>query len=226
MFEAVVLLRATALLLVAAVLAAGAFLLLRDRRGDPPPPAPAAALVGQARADTLADVAKRIYFQEVFGSADGSAFRVMRSLPGLIRGLETGNLRLARRTLDQIPVRHAVHERITRGGRTVLDVGLKFVVAGQRHPLHAPSGRYLGRMEISVQDVIGYVRLFHRLTGGEIVVRGRRGHAKSSLPSLRHAGLPARGPATVDGSSYFVSSFARTGFAGERLFVWILNPTG
>jgi hypothetical protein len=222
--DAVFLLRATALVLVAAVVAAGAFLLAR--RSDAEPSAPGAALVGQVRADTLADVAKRIYFQEVYGSSDASAFRVMRNLPDLVRGIQTGNIALARRTLDKIPVRHAVHERVTRNGRTVLDVGLKFVVAGQKRPFHAPSGAYLGRIEISVQDVIGYVRLFHRLAGGQIVVRGRKGHVKSSLASLVPVALPARGRVVVNGLPYFVSSFTRTGFGGERLLIWVLDRTG
>jgi hypothetical protein len=216
-----ILFRATTLILVAAAVAAGAFLLAR--RSDAEPSGPAAGLVGQTRADTLADVAKLIYFQEVYGSSDASAFHVMRGLSGLWRGLETGNLALARRTLDKIPVRHAVHERVTRNGRTVLDVGLKFVVAGQKRPFHAPSGAYLGRIEISVQDVIGYVRLFHRLAGGQMVVHGRKGHAKSSLPSLLHVALPARGRVTVNGFTYFVSSFHRTGFGGEPLVISVLD---
>jgi hypothetical protein len=187
---------------------------------------PSAAVIAQARVDTLADIAKRLYFQEVYGAPNAAAFRRLSVRPGLVRGLETGNLVLARRTVNHVVVRHAVRERVTRGNRTLVDVGLRFVIAGQRHPLHAPDGTYLGRIEISIQDVIGFVRLFHRLTGADIAVRGWAVHAKSSLPTLPRFPLPRSGPVSVAGRAYFVSSFTRTGFAGEPLTVWILDPVG
>jgi hypothetical protein len=188
---------------------------------------PSASVVAQARVDALADIAKRLYFQEVYGEPNASAFRRLSVRPGLVRGLETGDLVLARRTLNHVVVRHAVRERVTHGSRTLVDVGLKFVIAGERHPLRAPDGTYLGRIEISIQDVIGFVKLFHRLTGADVVVRGWAGHAKSSLAAPgRLPPLPSSGPVSVAGRAYFVSSFARTGFAGEPLTVWILDPVG
>jgi hypothetical protein len=187
---------------------------------------PTPAIIDQTRADTLARVAKRIYFEEVFGSPDRSAFNVIGAEPELIAGLETGHLTLARRALNRVIVRHAVHERVVRGGRILADVGLKFVVAGQPRPLVAPDGTYLGQMEVSIQDVIGYIKLFHRLTGGEMVVRGSSGQAKSSLAAALALALPSSGPVVVGRRTYFVSSFRRAGFAGEPLEVWILAAAG
>ena len=186
---------------------------------------PSPALIVQARADTLAAVAQRIYFQEVFGSPNSAAYQAISRMPGLVTGLETGNLQLARRTLNRVILRHVVHDRVTLGSRTLVDVGLKFVVAGQPHRLYAPDGTYLGQIEVSIQDVIGYVKLFRRLTGAEILVRGRAGHVKASLAGLRQVTPPASGPFAFAGRTYAVSSFVRTGFAGEPLRVWILDPT-
>ena len=193
-------------------------------RREDEPDGPARALISQTRADALAGVAKRIYFQEVYGSDDQSAFRVISALPNVINGIEKHRPAIARRKLDQVPVRHAVHERVTRGSRVLLDVGLKFVVAGQQHVFRDLRGNYIGRIEVSVQDVIGFVKLFHRLTGAEIIVYGSKGHAKSSLPVTSRLPLPPRGPVAVDGRNYYVSSFSRVGFAGEPLGVWILVP--
>jgi hypothetical protein len=181
-------------------------------------------VVAQTRADTYAAVARRTYRQEVFGDAGGSAFSHISSLPGLRRGLATGDYALARAALRDQPVRHAVRARVTRGSRVLVDVGLDFVIAGNPRPLVA-GGRTLGQLEISIQDVIGFVKLVHRLTGTQVVVRGSLPHhAESSLPAALGAALPAKGPVTVGGRRYVASSFARPGFGGEQLSVWILAP--
>ncbi len=184
-----------------------------------------AATIAQTRVDTLASVAMRIYHQEVSGTPNGAAFAQIAPLPGLVAGLASGDYALARRTLNGQPVRHAVREQVVRGGRVLVDVGLRFVIAGQPHSLTGPDGRVLGRMEVSIQDVIGFIKLVHRLTGAELVVRGSIGHhAKSSLAGALAVSLPAAGAATVDGRRYLVSSFDRPGFGGEQLRVWILAP--
>ena len=188
--------------------------------------APSPATIAQVRADTLAAVAERIYFQEVFGSPNSAAYHAISRMPGLISGLESGDLALARRTLNRVILRHVVHDLVTRGSRTLVDVGLKFVIAGQPHRLYAPDGTYLGRIEVSIQDVSGYVKLFRRLTGAEMLARGRKGHVKTSLAGLRRVMPPASGPFDFAGRAYVVSSFTRTGFAGEPLHIWILDPTG
>lgn len=217
-------LRIVALFTVAVLLVAAAAATAVRREDEPD--GPARALIAQTRANALAGVAQRIYTQEVFGSDDQSAFHVIAALPNLIKGIEKNRPALARRTLDQVPVRHAVHERVTRGSRILLDVGLKFVVAGQRHVFRDLKGHYIGQMEVSVQDVTGFVKLFHRLTGAEIIVYGHKGHAKSSLPVTSRLSLPPHGPVAVDGRTYYVSSLRRVGFAGEPLGVWILVPPG
>jgi hypothetical protein len=79
-------------------------------------------------------------------------------------------------------------------------------------------------LEASMQDVVGYAKLVHRLTGAEVVVRGIPGHVESSLPAAAHVALPAAGEVTVAGRAYMVRSFDEAGYAGERLAVWILSP--
>jgi hypothetical protein len=184
---------------------------------DQDPPATAAAGV---RADTLAGVARRIYHQEAAGAVGHVAVKRLardRALITAMRGHRPGALRAA--ALRQLfnPGKHVVRLRVVRGGRTLTDVGGRFVVSPARVRVHGDV------IEASMQDVIGFVKLVHRLTGVQVVVRGAPGHAESSLPGAIESALPASGNATIAGRRYVVRSFREVGFAGEALEVWILT---
>ncbi len=185
-----------------------------------------AAAIAQVKADTLASVAQRIYHQEVYGAPNGAAYAKIAPLPGLARGIETGDYALARRTIRNQPVRHAVRVRVEdAAGNALVDVGLGFVIAGVPHRLVAPDGRILGRITVSIQDVIGFVRLAHRLTGAGVLVRGTLDHhVESSLPAAVGLTPPTSGGVVIAGRHYTVSSFTGPGFAGEQLTAWILAP--
>jgi hypothetical protein len=186
---------------------------------------PAAAAV-DVRADTLAGVARRIYHQEAGGDVGHAAVKRIARDHALLTALSSGN-RAALRTAAprQLfnPGKHVVRLSVTSGGRTLTDVGGAFVVAPAQLSLHGAGGADLGRLEASVQDVVGYVKLVHRLTGVQVVVRGAPGHVESSLPAATSASLPATGSATLAGHTYAVRSFPETGYDGERLTVWILT---
>jgi hypothetical protein len=181
-------------------------------------------LNGQVRADTLAGVAQRIYRQEVRGEVGHAAVKRIARDRALLTALSTGNRTALRAAaLRQLfnPGKHVVRLSVVRGGRTLTSVGGAFVVAPADIELHSHAGVALGRLEASMQDVIGYVKLVHRLTGAQIVVRGRTGHVESSFAAPPFD-LPAAGTTTIAGHTYMVRSFAETGFGGERLTVWVL----
>jgi NAD(P)-dependent dehydrogenase (short-subunit alcohol dehydrogenase family) len=183
---------------------------------DRDPPATAAAGV---RADTLAGVARRIYRQEAAGAVGHAAVRRLardHALIAAMRGDQPAALRAA--ALRQLfnPGRHVVRLRILRGGRTLTDVGGRFVVSPARVTVHGDV------IEASMQDVVGFVKLVHRLTGVQVVVRGAPGHVESSLPDATETALPASGNATIAGQPYVVRSFREVGFGAEALRVWIL----
>jgi hypothetical protein len=158
--------------------------------------------------DAYVHVAKRIYASEVDGPPVRASLRRIEK----DRAAMAGN-RAA--MLSQLfkPGYHVVRLRVVKHGRVVNDVGGRFVVAG---PSRAG-------MTISIQDVIGYVKLVHRLTGQGIVVRGAAGHVAASSSTLARATLPESGTAVVAGSSYNVVSFTERGFGGEPLRVWLLD---
>jgi hypothetical protein len=153
------------------------------------------------------NVARRIYSSE----RDGSAVRASERRISHDRLAMTGSRAELLRQL-YLPAFHVVRLRVARGGR-VTDVGGKFVVAG-------PSRDGL---TISIQDVLGYVKLVSKLTGQGVIVRGNPGHVVSSDPAFVHASLPRSGSVSVDGHEYQVSSFTERGFAGEKLRIWLLS---
>jgi hypothetical protein len=184
---------------------------------DQDPPATAAAGVC---ADTLVGVARRIYRQEAAGAVGHAAVVRLardRALIAAMRADRPAALRAA--ALRQLfnPGKHVVRLRVSRGGRTLADVGGRFVVSPARLRVHGDV------IEASMQDVIGFVKLVHRLTGAQVVVRGAPGHVESSLPGATEAALPASGAAAVAGQPYVVRSFREAGFGGEALDVWVLT---
>ena len=208
----------TALVLAAAALPGCA----GEQAAGQDPPATAAA---GARANALAGVARRIYRQEAGGDVGHAAVKRIardRALLAALGGHDRRALRASalRQLFD--PGKHVVRLAVVRRGRAVVDVGGAFVVAAAHRELRAPDGADLGRLEASMQDVVGYVKLVHRLTGADVVVRGAPGHVESSLTATP-ATLPLAGTATIGGRAYVVSSFTEAGFAGERLTVWILS---
>ncbi len=160
--------------------------------------------------DAYVNVAQRIYSSERDGSPVRASLRRISHDAAAMRGSRPELLRQL-----FLPGFHVVRLRVVRGSR-VTDVGGRFVVDG-------PS---TGGLTISIQDVLGYVKLVHKLTGQGVVVRGRAGHVVASSPGLARVSLPGSGSVSVDGHDYPVRSFQERGFAGETLRIWILGqPT-
>ena len=204
----------TALVVAAAAALAGCAVEQAEGQ-DPTPTAPAAV-----RADTLAGVARRIYRQEAGGAVGHAAVKRIARDRALLAALGSGDTAALRAAaLRQLfnPGKHVVRLSLKRGGRTLTDGGGAFVVAPAWLSLRGAV------LEASMQDVVGYVKLVHRLTGAQIGVRGASGHAESSVAAAARAPLPTSGATTVAGRSYVVRSFPEAGFGGESLRVWILS---
>ena len=206
----------------------------------PPPlsatPVPAAATVKRSHVtrarprsaiDRLTVVARQRYFDEVNGAAVHKQLRRVAADPVLLRALRTGNLTALRavvRLQDATPHAHISRLRVVRGSRVLADAGVVFVVAPAQRRLHDARGRYLGTLQLSIQDVIGYVKYMHRNVHVDVVVHGRgAAHVRTSLPAAARVALPSAGAATVGGRRYRVRSFTERGLAGETLRIWILK---
>jgi hypothetical protein len=181
----------------------------------------------QVRADAFATVASRLYAEEAVGPAgQRNAARIARD-QRFLRALQSGqNAAIRAAALRELflPVKHVVRIGVVRAGRTVVDVGGSFVSGAESTELRAPDGASLGRLDISMQDILGLTKLVTRFTGAQIVVHGRPGHVVASSPALADISMPASGRVTVGGRPYAVRTLTRTGFAGEPLKISVLVP--
>ena len=120
---------------------------------------------------------------------------------------------------------HVTRISVLRGPRVLANATLNsdgvFVVAPAVRELRL-HGRRLGTLLVSIQDVTGFVKLVHRRTGAEVVVRGGSGQVRESLSAAGRARLPASGGVRIAGHNYLVRSFRELGWGGEPLAVWVL----
>lgn len=213
---------------LAAVLSAAAAVALavhfdHDRSHASGTDRPGAGIAAQAHADAFAEIARRIYDHEHAPVVARSAVKHLGADKTLVRALQTGDRKLIRAHARLTVIPHEVRVRVVRGSQVLTDVGLPFVVQGAQAELIAPDGSDLGRVEVSIQDVIGFVKLVSRQTGTEVVVRGQ-GRLASSLSAADHARLPSSGIARLGGHTYIVRSFKEADFIGKPLTVWVLDP--
>ena len=96
-----------------------------------------------------------------------------------------------------------------------------FVVRPARRVLGL-HGRLLGTLLVSIQDVTGFVKLVHRVTGAEVVVRGTSGHVRTSLGAGALVRLPTSGQVRLAGRTYVVRSLHEIGWGNEPLAIWLL----
>jgi len=155
----------------------------------------------------------------------------------LLEALGRGNVAGAQAEADaqlHIPLNHLAH--VTRigvdsGSRALVNATVNsdgvFVAAPAQRALRL-HGRTLGTLLVSIQDITGLVKLVHKQTGADILVRGTSGQVRTSLPAAAGARLPRAGHVQIGGVRYFVRSFTETGWGNEAapheaLTVWVLE---
>lgn len=181
--------------------------------------------------DRLLHVAERRYRLEQRGPLVRKLLRRVAADRGLKAAARSGDpaaLRAAvARRFDSVWYHwHVSRLLIVRGSRTIVDVGVPFVIAPSSRVLRDARGRAVTTLEISDQDVIGFVRFMHRNHAVDVVARGvGAGHVRASLPAALHVRLPDRGLATIAGRRYRVASFTRRALGDERVKIWILLRT-
>jgi hypothetical protein len=182
--------------------------------------------------DRVVITAKAVYYNETKGWKLAQQLERIARDGILLDALSRGNVAGAQAEADaqlRSPVNHLDHvTRISVIGQsrvlvnaTVNSDGVYVVAPGTRIlRLH---GRLLGTLLVSIQDVTGFVKLVHDLTGAEVLVRGVSGHVRTSLSAATNVRLPASGQVAIAGRTYLVRSFVETGWGNEPLTVWILE---
>src|SRR5207247_715433 len=128
---------------------------------------------------------------------------------------DLAGLRAEVRLQDATPHAHISRLRVVRGSRVLADAGVVFPVAPAQKAVRDGHGRLLGTLQLSIQDVIGYVKYMRRNVHVDVVVRGRgAAHVRTSLPAAARVRLPSSGTVIVGGHRYRVRSFTEPGLAG------------
>ena len=182
--------------------------------------------------DGIVNVAKATYYRETKG---GKLFQQLGRIARdgvLLDALSRGDFAGAQAEADaqlRSPGNHLAHVTrisVIRGSRVLVNATVNsdgaYVVAPGTRVLRS-QGRPLGTLLVSLQDVTGFVKLVHRLTGAEVLVRGASGQVRTSLGAAASVRLPSSGHVTIAGRGYFVRSFGETGWGKEPLTVWILE---
>ena len=183
-------------------------------------PTPAAA----SRARAALSAAKRRYLTEARGKVIHADLRQIASDRILLGALSSGNLKSALAEANRQLVRHVVQVGVLQGSRVLVDANpTSFDVGGSAVELRARNGVSLGRLQITVQDVIGFIKLIHKLNAAEVVVRSAGGQVRTSLAPLATLSLPRSGCTQIGTHRYVVSSFGEASFWGEPLTIWVLT---
>jgi hypothetical protein len=174
------------------------------------------------RVAASSDFARGRYRLESRGAAARAAAARVAGDRVLVDALAGGDLRAADAEALRLVAApgHVTSIRVRRGGRVL--------VATQRYPFDVAGARatlrdHLGTVDVTIQDVIGFIRLVRKFTGSDVVVRGSRGQARSSLAAALETPLPATGCMAIGGRSYAVRSFSETDFDGQALRIWVLR---
>ena len=184
------------------------------------------------RVDEAVVAAKATYDNETKGWKLSQELRLIAHDGALLKALSRGELTAAQAAADArlaSPANHFAHVTrisVTRGSRVLVNATVNsdgvFVVAPGTRTLRS-HGHLLGTLLVSLQDVTGFVKLVHRRTGAKVLVRGGRGHVRTSLGAAAHVRLPPSGYVALGRQRYAVRSFREVGWGNERLTVWILE---
>jgi hypothetical protein len=195
-------------------------------------PATVPAQAGSHGIDATVLRAKAIYRNETKGAKLPQQLARIARDGALLHALSTGDLAGAQAAADKqlrIPLNHWAHVTrisVIRGPRVLVNATVNsdgvFVVTPGRRLLRF-QGRPLGSLLVSLQDVTGLVKLIHRITGADALVRGASGHVRTSLPAASRVRLPVSGSVTIAGHAYLTRSFRGTGWGNEPLRIWILQ---
>lgn len=191
--------------------------------------APAQITTAQAAATSQITPYQARYTSEASGTAAHATLSRLAHDPGLLAAVRSGSSARIRSYVNSRfrPVWyhwHVSRMRIMRGSTTVIETGVPFVVDGPTATLHDAHGHAIAQLQISIQDVIGFVRLNTRHGDANTVVRGHgSADVRTSLPTALKVKLPSSGTVTIAGHRYQVGSFHETGWHGEPLQIWILK---
>jgi hypothetical protein len=184
---------------------------------------PTGAAAARSRAALLG--AERRFRLEAEGAVIHRDLRQIAQDKAFVEALSAHDLPLALEYANRQLVRHVVRIRVLRGSSVLVDANpTSFDVGGSSLTLRNRRGATLGTLAITVQDVIGFDKLVHKLIPADVVVRSANGQMRTTLPAAAGLPLPSAGCVRVGARTYAVATFTETGFTGEQLTISVLTP--
>jgi len=177
-------------------------------------------------ADTVEQVARRIYGFEVYGEGVQIDRAQIENYTPLLSALAEDDQAAVADAVTHLVYSgtHIVRLRVSRGGSLLADVGGPFILAPQRGYLHF-HGQTVGSYVFSVQDDAGYAKLETRFV--EVPVLLRYGSTRLPVEATFDPGsqrMPFEGPVHYRGVKYQAITFDAEAFLGGRLEVTLLVP--
>jgi hypothetical protein len=177
------------------------------------------------KANTLGAVAKRVYNGERGSVRTRQVLRHIARDPRFARAVAADDpaaLRAQIVRFFQDPALHVVRIRArTAHGALVNDVGGPYVIAPASAAVRL-HGRTVGRVTASIQDDAGFIKLVHRFTGADVILRAGSAQVPFSTLNPGPATLPAHGTVDYGGRTYEVVSFTGARFPSGPLRASVL----
>ncbi|HEX7610889.1 MAG TPA: hypothetical protein VF380_09465 [Solirubrobacteraceae bacterium] len=187
--------------------------------------APCGAASTATVAQTVGEVARRIYLTEVSSAEVSADRRQVEGDSGLLSALAAGDRAGVAEAVRRLVYSgtHIVRLRVSTGATVLADVGGPYILAPVGGSLRV-GGRVVGRYVLSVQDDLGYVKLETRFIGLPMTMRagGRRIPVEGVIapPSP----LPQHGLVSYAGKRYQTVSVAASAFPAGPLTITVLVP--
>jgi hypothetical protein len=184
----------------------------------------------QTRTETLGHVGERIYQEEANSPYVLAVLRKIEANASFQRAVadrEEPAIRAAIVSFFAAHI-HVVRVRVyavepSGAERLLYDLGGPYVLA----PVHGvlrSGGREVGRFSFAIQDDAGYVKLAHRFTGAEVLMRRDSTQVMGTLdPGPAH--VPDRGALEYAGRRYEAYSFTGVAFPSGPLRISLLAPS-
>jgi hypothetical protein len=181
----------------------------------------------QTRIETLGHVGERIYQEEAHSPYVLAVLRKIEADASFRRAVAGRDLPAIRAAIVSFFAAHIHVVRVrayavepSGAERFLYDLGGPYVLA----PVHGvvrTAGREVGRFSFAIQDDAGYVKLAHRFTGAEVLMRRGSTQVIGTLdPGPAH--VPDRGALEYAGKRYEAYSFAGVAFPSGPLRISLL----
>jgi hypothetical protein len=181
----------------------------------------------QTHVATLGRVGERIYQEEAGSDYVRATLHHIEADAGFQRAVATRDLAAARAAIVGLFAAHihVVRVRVnvvepSGAQRFFYDLGGPYVLAPVHGTLRS-SGKLVGRFSFAIQDDAGYMKLAHRFTGADVLMRTGSQQVQGTL-APGPASVPARGPVSYRGHDYEAYSFTGEAFPSGPLRISLL----